>query len=64
MGPLGASNIRTFVDQQNPRQVAVLMDVAELDGFMAALESPPSELAEAMEYDGVLPETLSILVES
>ena len=23
---LGASNIRTFVDQQNPHQVAVLMD--------------------------------------
>jgi hypothetical protein len=28
LGPLGASNIRTFVDQQNPRQVAVLMDGA------------------------------------
>jgi hypothetical protein len=64
LGPLGASNIRTFVSQQNPQQVAVLMDVADLDALMAALASPPPELAEAMEYDGVLPETLSILVES
>jgi hypothetical protein len=40
------------------------MDVADLDALMAALASPPPELAEAMEYDGVLPETLSILVES
>ena len=64
LGPLGASNIRTFVDRQNPRQAAVLMDVADLDALMEALASPPPELAEAMEYDGVLPETLSILVAS
>jgi hypothetical protein len=28
-GPLGVTNIRTFVDPQNPTRVAVLMDVAE-----------------------------------
>jgi len=27
-GPLGVSNIRTFVDPQNPNHVAVMMDVA------------------------------------
>jgi hypothetical protein len=64
LGPLGASNIRTFVNQQNPQQVAVLMDVADVDALMAALESPPAELSDAMEHDGVLPETLSILTES
>ena len=26
-GPLGVTNIRTFVDPQNPARVAVLMDV-------------------------------------
>lgn len=26
-GPLGVTNIRTFVDPQNPSHVAVLMDV-------------------------------------
>ena len=32
-GPLGVSNIRTFVDPENPNQVAVLMDVADLDAL-------------------------------
>jgi hypothetical protein len=61
---LGISNIRTFVDRDNPRKVAVLMDVADLDALLAALANPPAELAAAMQYDGVLPETLSILVVS
>ena len=61
-GPLGVSNIRTFVDPQNPTRVAVLMDVADMDTVMAAMQTP--EMATAMEYDGVLPETLVILTEA
>ena len=61
-GPLGVTNIRTFVDPQNPSQVAVLMDVADMDALAAAMESPGA--AEAMEHDGVLPETLVMLVEA
>jgi hypothetical protein len=61
-GPLGVTNIRTFVDPQNPTQVAVLMDVADMDVVMAAMQN--KEMAEAMAYDGVLPETLVILVEA
>ena len=38
-GPLGVTNIRTFVDPQNPSRVAVLMDVADLDAVMAAMEA-------------------------
>lgn len=64
LGPLGASNIRTFVNRGNPQQVAVLMDVADLDAMLAAVQNPPAELTEAMQYDGVIPETMSILVES
>jgi hypothetical protein len=60
-GPLGVTNIRTFVDPDNPTRVAVLMDVADMDKVMAAMETP--EAAEAMADDGVLPETLVILVE-
>ena len=60
--PLGVTNIRTFVNHQNPTQVAVMMDVADMDALMAAMQTPP--MAEAMEYDGVLPETLVILVEA
>ena len=61
-GPLGVTNIRTFVDPQNPKHVAVLMDVADMDAFQAAMQSEGA--AEAMAYDGVLPETLVILVEA
>ena len=61
-GPLGVTNIRTFVNQENPTRVAVLMDVADMDTVMAAMQTPA--LADAMEYDGVLPETLVILTEA
>ncbi len=61
-GPLGVTNIRTFVDQENPTRVAVLMDVADMDALMGAMQTPP--MAEAMEHDGVLPETLVILTEA
>ena len=61
-GPLGVTNIRTFVDPQNPSHVAVLMDVADMDAVMAAMETGAA--AGAMEHDGVLPETLVLLVEA
>jgi hypothetical protein len=61
-GPLGVTNIRTFVDPANVTHVAVLMDVADMEGLMAAMETP--EAGEAMSHDGVLPETLVILVEA
>jgi hypothetical protein len=61
-GPLGVTNIRTFVDPQNPTRVAVLMDVPDLAAVMAAMEDKAA--AEAMEHDGVLPETLVMLVEA
>ena len=35
-GPLGVTNIRTFVDPQNP-ELAVLMDIPDMDVVMAAL---------------------------
>src|SRR3954453_14919983 len=60
-GPLGVSNIRTFVDPTNRARVALLMDVADMEAVMAAMEAPGAQ--EAMAHDGVLPETLVILVE-
>src|SRR6266542_3686978 len=60
-GPLGVTNIRTFVDPENSTRVGVLMDVADMDAVMAAMET--DEAAEAMAFDGVLPETLVLLVE-
>jgi hypothetical protein len=61
-GPLGVTNIRTFIDPTNPSRAGVLMDVADMDAVMGAMETP--EAAEAMAHDGVLPETLVILVEA
>lgn len=60
-GPLGVTNIRTFVDPENPTRVGILMDVPDLDAVAAALDTEGG--AEAMAFDGVLPETLVVLVE-
>ena len=61
-GPLGVTNIRTFVDPTDPTRVAVMMDVADMDKVMAAMKSQAA--ADAMAYDGVVPESLVIMVES
>ena len=61
-GPLGVTNIRTFVDPQNPTRVAVLMDVPDMDAMMKAMQS--KEAADAMAFDGVVPESLVSLIES
>jgi hypothetical protein len=61
-GPLGVTNIRTFVDPQNPTRVGLLMDVPDMDALTAAMETEAA--AEAMAHDGVVAETLVILVEA
>jgi hypothetical protein len=61
-GPLGVTNIRTFVDPTNRTRVGVLMDVPDMDAVMALMET--QEGADAMAYDGVVRETLVILVEA
>jgi hypothetical protein len=61
-GSLGVTNIRTFVNPENPTRVGVLMDIPDMDAVMAAMES--EEAAAAMAHDGVLPETVVFLVES
>jgi hypothetical protein len=60
-GPLGVTNIRTFVNPENPRKVGILMDIADMDAVMNFMQG--QEAADAMAYDGVLPETLVMLVE-
>jgi hypothetical protein len=61
-GPLGVTNIRTFVDPQNPTHVAVMMDVPDMDALMGELQTEAA--AEAMTHDGVIADTLVILVEA
>jgi hypothetical protein len=60
-GPLGARNIRTFVNPLDRSKVSVSMDVPDLDTMMAAVQSP--EGAAAMDHDGVLGETLVVYVQ-
>lgn len=61
-GPLGVTNIRTFVDPTDATRVAVMMDVSDMDAMMAAMKTQAA--ADAMAYDGVVPESLVITVES
>jgi hypothetical protein len=60
-GPLGVTNIRTFVSPEDPSKVAVLMDISDMDAVMSFMQTP--EAGDAMAHDGVLPETLVFLVE-
>ena len=61
-GPLGVTNVRTFVDPQGSNRVGLMMDIADMDVVMAAMETQAA--ADAMEHDGVKPETLVILVQA
>ena len=61
-GPLGITNIRTFVDPENRTRVGLMMDVPDMDAPTSAMDTQAA--ADAMEHDGVLPETLVILVEA
>ena len=58
----GVTGIREFVDPQNPKRVAVLMEVPDMNRLKTAMSSPGA--AEAMAHDGVLAETLVLLVEA
>ena len=61
-GQLGIEDIRTFVDPQNPTRVAILMDVPDMDALARAMQSEAA--ADAMAFDGVVPESIVILVET
>jgi hypothetical protein len=61
-GALGVTGIRTFVDPQNPTRVAVLMDIPDMDAVMAAMQT--DEAAAVMDHDGVIADSLVILVEA
>ena len=59
---LGVTNIRTFVDLQNPSSVGVLIDVPDMDD----LDGGDGDRA-CIRFHGVrrrLPETLVVLVET
>ena len=61
-GPLGCTEIKTYVDPDGSKRVGVSMNVPDMEAVMAALQTEDG--ADVMEHDGVMPETLVILVES
>lgn len=61
-GPLGVTNIRTFVDPENSTRVGLVLDVPDMDALKAAMGT--NAASDAMAHDGVLPDTLVILVEA
>jgi hypothetical protein len=65
-GPRGYTEIKAYVDVAGSNRVALTMNVpdADLDAARAADYAPAQEEADAMEYDGVIPETVVTFVES
>ena len=61
-GPLGVTDIKTYVDPQGSNRVGLAMNVPDMDAMMSAMQTQAG--ADAMEHDGVIAETLVILVES
>ena len=61
-GPLGVTEIKTYVDPEGSNRVGLTMNVADMDAMMGLMQS--QEGIDAMEHDGVIPETLVILIES
>ncbi|HSS51167.1 MAG TPA: hypothetical protein VLX28_19680 [Thermoanaerobaculia bacterium] len=60
-GSLGIT-VRTFEDQKDTNRVGLILEVPDLAALQEMLGTP--EAAEAMQHDGVRPETLVILEES
>ena len=60
-GPLGMT-VRTFVDPEKTNRVGLIVETPDLDTFQRMMESEAA--ADAMAFDGVLPDTVLVLVES
>lgn len=60
-GPMGIT-VRTFTDPEKTGRVGLIVEVPDMATFQRALES--EEAAQAMQADGVRPETLKVLTES
>lgn len=59
---LGGSNVVDHVAEDGSNTVAVAAEVSDVDGMVAALSSPPPEMAAVMESHGVRP-PLTVYVE-
>jgi hypothetical protein len=60
-GPVGIT-VRTFVDPEKTNRVGLIAEIPDMAAFQAMMASQAG--ADAMNFDGVRPETLVMLVES
>jgi hypothetical protein len=60
-GPIGVTNIRTFVNPNNRSSVGLIMDVPDMDAVMEMLQSDAGKAA--ADHDGVLVETIEFFFE-
>jgi hypothetical protein len=58
----GVTELRTYTDPTNPKRVALTANVPDLAGLVAFLQT--DEAAQAMATDGVLADTVVLLIES
>jgi hypothetical protein len=59
---MGGTNVVDHVANDGSPTVAISADAADLDAVLAAISSPPAELADAMQRHGVIP-PLAVYVE-
>ena len=55
IGQLGGTNVTDHVAHDGSTTIAVSCDVEDVAALVAALSSPPAEVAESMERHGVQP---------
>ncbi|MEA2374372.1 MAG: hypothetical protein QOD53_835 [Thermoleophilaceae bacterium] len=60
-GPLGIT-VRTFRDPQGSNRVGLIVEIPDMAAFQSFMQT--DQAAEAMEHDGVRPETLLVLDEA
>jgi len=58
-GPLGVTNIQTFVDPSGSNRVGVTMDIVDMNAVTAFMQT--QEAADAMAHDGVHPDSMVML---
>jgi len=58
----GAAHVHTLQDPDNPNMTGLVIAVTDMDALMAMLESEDGQAA--AEEDGVIPETMNMLVQA
>lgn len=61
-GALGVTDLQTFIDPTNPSRVGLSAEVPDLDALVAYLQT--DDAAQAMATDGVIADTVVMLVKS